>query len=241
MSQLSSRAASNFGVQTMADSGATGSATEIPATQLDDLEFASLISSKICHDVIGSVQAISLSLEVLDDQDDTESRDYAMTVIRNSTEMASAKLEFARVAYGSAGSAGASVDLSQAHKLAKGYIGKAKHRLAWSVPPGYMAKDRAKLLLNMVANGMAALPQGGDIAVEMTGTIEVPSFTVRCAGTGARVPQALHQHLTSAEALKVDAITVQAYYAARLARAATMRFSAVAEGSEIVLRASVAA
>jgi histidine phosphotransferase ChpT len=209
-----------------------------PATTLDDLEFASLISSKICHDVIGPVQAIALSLEVLDDQDDTESRDYAMTVIRNSTETASAKLEFARMAFGAAGSAGAAVDLATAHRLVVGFVGKHKHRMTWSVPPGHMAKDRAKLLLNMVSGAMAALPHGGDIAVEMTGTIEQPTFSVRCSGQGARVPVALHNHLTAAEAQKVDAQTVQAYYAARLARSAGMHFTVAADGPDIVLRAS---
>jgi histidine phosphotransferase ChpT len=206
-------------------------------TTLDDLDFASLISSKICHDVIGSVQAIALSLEVLDDQDDGESTEYAMSVIRNSTAMASAKLEFARVAFGASGSPSSAIDLGQAHKLAQGYVGSAKHRLTWNVPPGHMAKDRAKLLLNLVASALGALPQGGDIVVDVAGSVEAPQLTVRCAGPGARVPAALQLLLSAADATKVDALTIQSYYAARLARSAGMMLTVALVGSEVVFTA----
>jgi histidine phosphotransferase ChpT len=71
-----------------------------------DLELAALISSKICHDVIGPVGAIYNGLEILDEDDDAEAKTYAMDVIRNVTEQASARLQFARFAFGAAGSAG---------------------------------------------------------------------------------------------------------------------------------------
>ena len=61
-----------------------------------DLELAALISSKICHDVIGPVGAIYNGLEILDEDDDEEAKSYALDVIRNVTEQASARLQFAR-------------------------------------------------------------------------------------------------------------------------------------------------
>ena len=48
-----------------------------------DLELAALISSKICHDVIGPVGAIYNGLEILDEDDDQEAKNYALDVIRN--------------------------------------------------------------------------------------------------------------------------------------------------------------
>ncbi len=76
-----------------------------------DLELAALISSKICHDVIGPVGAIYNGLEILDEDDDQEAKNYALDVIRNVTEQASARLQFCRFAFGAAGSAGAMIDL----------------------------------------------------------------------------------------------------------------------------------
>jgi hypothetical protein len=58
--------------------------------QPSDLELAALISSKICHDIINPVGAIYNGLEILDEEDDEEAKNYALDVIRNVTEQASA-------------------------------------------------------------------------------------------------------------------------------------------------------
>ena len=47
------------------------------AQQPTDLELAALISSKICHDVIGPVGAIYNGLEILDEDDDAQAKTYA--------------------------------------------------------------------------------------------------------------------------------------------------------------------
>ena len=85
--------------------------------QPTDLELAALISSKICHDVIGPVGAIYNGLEILDEDEGAESKSYALDVIRNVTEQASARLQFARFAFGAAGSAVAMIDLGTAGSL----------------------------------------------------------------------------------------------------------------------------
>src|SRR5688572_14069476 len=105
-----------------------------------DLELAALISSKICHDVIGPVGAIYNGLEILDEDDDQEAKNYALDVIRNVTEQASARLQFCRFAFGAAGSAGAMIDLSTAEQISRGFVGKSKHNLIWKAAPGYMGK-----------------------------------------------------------------------------------------------------
>src|SRR5262252_10884427 len=134
-----------------------------------DLELAALISSKICHDVIGPVGAIYNGLEILDEDDDAEAKSYAMDVIRNVTEQASARLQFARFAFGAAGSAGAQIDLATAEQISRGLLGKGKHKLTWRAKPGPVAKDKVKLLLNLVASAVTALPRGGDIDVVVDG------------------------------------------------------------------------
>ena len=104
--------------------------------QPTDLELAALISSKICHDVIGPVGAIYNGLEILDEDDDAEAKNYALDVIRNVTEQASARLQFARFAFGAAGSAGAQIELATAEQISRGLIGQGKHKLVWRGMPG---------------------------------------------------------------------------------------------------------
>ncbi len=206
-------------------------------TQPTDLELAALISSKICHDVIGPVGAIYNGLEILDEDDGAESKSYALDVIRNVTEQASARLQFARFAFGAAGSAGALIDLGTAEQISRGFIGQGKHRLNWRGIAGHMAKDKVKLLLNLLAAATTALPRGGDIDVLMGGSIEQPSFLVRCRGTGARPPQYLTDFVAGTHPPELDALTIQAYYTWRLAGSAKMRLEILKDGADILLSA----
>ena len=202
-----------------------------------DLEIAALISSKIVHDVIGPVGAIYNGIEILDEDDDAEAKTYAMKVIRDVTEQASARLQFARFAFGAAGSAGAQIDLRTAEQISKGFVGQVKHKLDWKIAPGYMGKDKVKLLLNLVASSITALPRGGDIEVSMTGSFEAPSFILRCRGTGARPPQHLGEFIAGEQTPPLDAMTIQAYYTWRLAGTANMQISITKDAADIVLAA----
>ena len=208
-----------------------------PAAALDDLELAALISSKICHDLISPVGAIANGLEVIADDDEQQSRDFAMEVIHNSTVAASAKLQFFRFAFGSAGSVGAVVDLAMAEQIARAYVGRGKHKLSWQSPPGQMPKDKLKLFLNLIASALTALPRGGEIIAAVRGRIDDPAFEVRCIGAGARPPAYLRDFIATPEGLKVEALSVQAYYTVRLARLAGLRLGAGMEGVDAVLAA----
>jgi histidine phosphotransferase ChpT len=209
--------------------------------QPTDLELAALISSKICHDVINPVGAIVNGLEMLDEDDDEESKAYALNMIRNVTAQASARLEFARFAFGAAGSAGSQIDVAMAERISRGFLGTGKHKLVWHLAPGFMAKDHVKLLLNLLASAITALPRGGEIDVAMTGSVTAPTFVIRCTGTGARAPQYLVDFLGGAAVPPaLDAMNIQAYYTWRLAGTTSMRIEIVKEGADVVLVAAPA-
>jgi histidine phosphotransferase ChpT len=207
--------------------------------QPSDLELAALISSKICHDVINPVGAINNGLEILDEDKDGDSQKYALEMIRNVTAQASARLQFARYAFGAAGSAGATIDLGMAEQVANGFVGpdaKSKHKLAWSGPAGTMAKDKVKLLLNMIAVSMTALPRGGQIDARITGTLERPAFTLRCKGNTARPPQYLSDFCAGKEP-PLDSMSIQSYYTWRLAVGSNMLLTIVMDGADVLISA----
>ena len=204
-------------------------------TQPTDLELAALISSKICHDVINPVGAIYNGLEILTEEEDADAKAYALDVIRNVTEQASARLQFARFAFGASGSIGSLIDLTTAEQISRGFVGNGKHKLVWTAEPGHVGKDRVKLLLNMVALGMTALPRGGEIVVSMKGPFEKATFDVRCKGTGARVPQHLAEFLGAGQRPELNSMSIQAYYTTRLAETAVMRLEVVRDVADVVM------
>jgi histidine phosphotransferase ChpT len=203
---------------------------------ISDLELAALISSKIVHDVIGPVGAINNGLEILDEDDNPETQKYALNVIRNVTDQASARLAFARFAFGAAGSAGSQIDLGTAEQISRGFVGNAKHKLIWKGQPGYMTKDKVKLLLNLVACAITSLPRGGEIDLAITGSLETPRFTIQCRGAGVRPPQHLGEFIAGTPPA-LDAMTVQAYYTWRLSTAAAMPVAIAKSGTDIIVTA----
>ncbi|MGI9426299.1 MAG: histidine phosphotransferase ChpT [Hyphomicrobiaceae bacterium] len=205
--------------------------------QPSDLELAALISSKICHDVIGPVGAIYNGLEILNDDDDAASQSYALDVIRNVTEQASARLQFARFAFGAAGSAGAEIELETARQISQGLVGEGKHKLHWNGVAAMLPKNQVKLLLNLIACAITALPRGGDITVDIsTGSPEL-SFVLRCSGRGARLPQYLSEFVSGSTDIEIDALSIHAYYTWRLASETDIAIAFEHDGNDVILSA----
>jgi histidine phosphotransferase ChpT len=208
-------------------------------TALGDLELAALVSSRICHDVINPVSAISNGLEMLAEEPDQAMREAAMDLIRKSAAQASAKLQFARLAFGAAGSSGAEIDLRDAEKVAREFVsGSGKHRVEWQGPPVTLPKNKVKLLLNLVALGAVALPRGGTVSVEIAGAPPMVSFTVRARGDAAKLKDEVRSLLAGTNGVTIDSHSIQPYYTRRIASAAGMSLTAEARDGEVELKAA---
>src|SRR4029077_15741046 len=133
------------------------------------LDLAALLCSRVCHDIISPVGAIINGLEVLDEDNSEEMRSFASELIQRSAKQASASLQFARLAFGAAGSAGAEIDLGDAEKVAKGYMEGEKAQFSFQSPRVLMAKNLVKLLLNLILLANAAVPRGGTVNVVVEG------------------------------------------------------------------------
>ena len=206
---------------------------------LEALDLAALLCSRVCHDLISPVGAIANGLEVLDEAKDEETKVFAMDLIRKSSRGASAKLQFCRLAFGAAGSAGAQIDTGEAEKVARGLIEDDKTKLAWNLPRVLLAKNRVKLLLNMLLIAGQTIPRGGQITVDAVGQGDSIGFQVGTTGLNARLPQAAAGLLagTPAEGHTVDAHAVQPFYTGLLARNCGLAISIATEGDGVVVAA----
>ena len=196
---------------------------------LDALDLAALLCSRVCHDVISPVGAIANGLEVLESEKDADMRGFAMDLIKKSTGVASARLQFCRLAFGAAGSAGASIDTGDAESVARNLFGDEKTKLEWNATRALLPKNKVKLILNLVLIAGQAIPRGGVIAVTLDGHDSDMSITVTAKGINAKV-QSHWPHLFACKPEgSVDAHGIQAYYTGLVSKEAHLDLTAVLE------------
>jgi histidine phosphotransferase ChpT len=209
---------------------------------LSDLDLAALMCSKLCHDVISPVGAVTNGFEVLEDEKDESMREMAFEIIRTNAAKASARLQFLRLAFGAMGGAGDRFPVEDARRLTENlYVGE-KAVINWTSRPDSLLKDQVKLLVNLVVLAVATIPRGGTVTVDVIhegagGAIISDSNVVsfRLTATGSHAVLSETTRMIFAGTLPeegLDARSVQAYYAARLAKSLDMTVAfEVAEGS----------
>ena len=209
----------------------------VPAS-LEALDLAALLCSRVCHDLISPVGAIVNGMEVLEDTTDESTKTFALDLIRKSANQASARLQFCRLAFGAAGSAGAEIDLGDAENVARGFLEDDKTTLGWQLPRVLLPKNRVKLLLNLLLLAAQIIPRGGTITAEATGEGTNMGFRVSAAGPNARVPAAV-PGLAAGEMPNgtVDAQAIQPFYAGLLARASGLSIAIEGESDKVVISA----
>jgi len=140
-------------------------------------DFASLLCSRLCHDLLSPVGALNNGLELLADEHDPEMRARCLELLSESAKASANKLKFFRLAFGAAGGFGETVDTREAQAAIEGLFGD-NHRvtIGWMVEDPVLPKQAIKVLLNLALIGGDALIRGGqlDIGAEIVdGSIEI--------------------------------------------------------------------
>jgi histidine phosphotransferase ChpT len=205
---------------------------------LDALDLAALLSSRICHDVISPVGAIVNGLEVLEDEKDEEMRGFALDLIKKSARTASARLQFCRLAFGAAGSAGAAIDTGDAEQVARGLFADDRTRVEWDAARVLMPKNKVKLVLNLCLIAAASIPRGGTIKVSISGDQDAPHMHVEAAGTNARLASHVQRLVAGEpETNSIDAQGIQPFYTGLIARAANMSVVIATAADKVTIEA----
>jgi histidine phosphotransferase ChpT len=205
---------------------------------LEALDLAALLCSRVCHDLISPVGAIVNGLEVLAEEKDEATKTFALDLIKKSANTASSKLQFCRIAFGAAGSAGAQIDLGDAETISRGFLEDEKTKLTWKLPRALLAKNKVKLLLNMLLIAGQTIPRGGVLTVDAIGSGDGMGFKVSAAGTNAKVPPAVAALLTGQTGGEaVDAHRIQPFYAGLLAQSCGLTPAMAMDGDAVAVTA----
>jgi histidine phosphotransferase ChpT len=164
----------------------------------DGIEFASLLCSRLCHDLLSPVGALNNGIELLADEHDPEMRARCVELLGESARASANKLKFFRLAFGAAGGFGETVDTREARTAIEGLFADNKRlQLGWLVDEPVLAKGAIKVMLNLALIAGDALVRGGqlDIGGEThdDGTVEI---VVRAAGPRIVLDAELREALT---------------------------------------------
>jgi len=203
---------------------------------MSDLDLAALMCSKLCHDVISPVGAISNGFEVLDDENDESMREMALDIIKSNANKASSRLQFLRLSFGAMGATGDRFPLEDARRLTENLYEGEKARIQWRAAPDSLPKDQVKLLVNLVVIAVSAIPRGGDVTIDAERDGDVVTFKLSAMGSLSNLADAVYTIFSGelpSEGL--DARSIQPYYAYRLAQSLGMkvRLKPVEGGLEI--------
>ncbi|WP_273755072.1 histidine phosphotransferase ChpT [Bartonella sp. MM73XJBT.G] len=193
------------------------------AISLKPMDLAALLCSRICHDLISPVGAIQNAMELYDEGDAEEE---ALQLVRLSVASASARLQFARLAFGFAGASGGQIDTGAVEKVAQQYMRQEKATLKWQVPSLLLQKNEVKLLLNLLLIANATVSRGGEIVVVIVQEENKRSFRFEILGENLRIPpHFLALYHGEAQEELIDAHVIQFYYTMLLAEVTEMKIN----------------
>ena len=139
---------------------------------IDPVEFASLLCSRLCHDLLSPVGALNNGIELLVDEHDPDMRARCLELLGESARASANKLKFFRLAFGAAGGFGEAVDAREAKAAIEGLFGAdGRTEIGWMVEEPTLSKPAIKALLNLALIAGDALVRGGklDVGAEASG------------------------------------------------------------------------
>jgi histidine phosphotransferase ChpT len=151
---------------------------------IDNATLVALVASRICHDLVSPVAALTTALDILDDDHGADMREQAMDLIRNSAKQAGVKLEFMRATFGAGTIGTGSADLGELRTLSERFFTTQKPELVWTLHLLTIPRPAARLLMNLLLVGLDCLPRGGRL--EVSGSLDGDKLSMSVCASGLR-------------------------------------------------------
>ena len=150
---------------------------------VNPIDLASMLCSRLCHDMLSPVGALTNGLELLAEEKDPEMRRRCFELLEQSARISADKLKFFRLAFGAAGGFGEMVSVQEPRALIQGLLGDSgRTTLTWAVTGTQLPKPGVKMLLNLASIGIDALPRGGTLDIGAEQREGATEIVVRASG-----------------------------------------------------------
>ncbi|WP_225205691.1 histidine phosphotransferase family protein [Novosphingobium huizhouense] len=160
------------------------------------LDLASLLCSRLCHDLLSPVGALTNGLELLAEEKDPSMREKCFELLEQSARISADKLRFFRLAFGAAGGFGDMVPLAEARSLVDALVGNnGRIAVNWVLGGDSLPKSAIKVLLNLALIGIDALVRGGQLDIGAEAGAQAIEIVVRASGARVAFDPAVGQAL----------------------------------------------
>lgn len=180
-------------------------------------DLASLLCSRLCHDLMSPVGALNNGIELLADEQDPDMRDRCLELLTESAKATANKLKFFRLAFGAGGGFGDAVDSGEAKTALEGLLGAGKVELGWMVADAKLSKGATKLLLNLALIAGDSLVRGGRLDVGAETGDGGTEIAIRAEGPRIALDATIAETLLNGAGSGVEARAAGAWLAHSLA------------------------
>jgi len=168
---------------------------------MNAIDLASLLCSRLCHDLLSPVGALNNGIELLADEQDPEMRERCLELLAESARASANKLKFFRLAFGAGGGFGDAIETREARIAVEGLYGPEKRiELGWLVASDRLPKGAVKLLLNLAMIAGDALVRGGRLDIGVERTERAIEMVIRAEGTRVLVDPMLRETIVKGAA-----------------------------------------
>ncbi len=126
-------------------------------------DLTALLGSRICHDLISPIGAISNGIELM--MMDGGARSPELTLIVDAVANANARIRFFRVAFGASGSSGQRIGRSEVTNILNDLTRGGRLSIDWHTPPD-LSRREVKLAFLSIQCLESAMPHGGTITAD---------------------------------------------------------------------------
>lgn len=184
---------------------------------MEQARLAELVASKMCHDFLGPITALTQGLELLKQSGAAEREEEAVSLLEAGIHKAQAKFDFYRHALGGALGGEGDLTLSSGRGAAERVFDTLKPNLVWPANEVTLPRAGMRVVLNILVIAAECLAKGGTVTLEAEGG----EVRVVAEGERARLRQEISDGLRGD--FKEDgfqALYIQPFLTALLARQA---------------------
>lgn len=157
--------------------------TKVFMNDRQSIDLAAMLCSRLCHDMLSPVGALSNGLELLAMENDPAMRQSVIELLEQSSSISTNKLKFFRLAFGAAGGFGDRVEVTEPKALVEALIhDKGKVTINWALADATLAKPAVKVLLNFAQIAIEALVRGGTLDIGAERRDGATEIVVRAQG-----------------------------------------------------------